>query len=152
MGMSAPTRKRTSRRGNRVHAPLSEINVTPFVDVMLVLLIIFMVAAPLLTTGVPLNLPRAKSAAIETNIQPITISVTRQGEIFLISQGESEVAVSIEDLSTRLRAIAANDTQRTVFVRGDTDVDFGAMMKVMATITEGGFSKVSLLTNSEGAQ
>jgi biopolymer transport protein TolR len=142
-------RKRRAKR----HAPMSEINVTPFVDVMLVLLIIFMVAAPLMTGGVPLDLPQAKSTPLESqNKQPIVVSIGKDGRITLGEQ-ESDV-VKIEDLGAKLQAIvkARGGTagEDAIFVRGDRAVDYGAVARVMARIKDAGFRKLSLVTETDG--
>ncbi|MEL7543215.1 MAG: protein TolR [Pseudomonadota bacterium] len=136
------------RRGSRrvARPAMSEINVTPFVDVMLVLLVIFMVTAPLLTSGVPLDLPKTKSQEISaSNQDPLTVSVNKKGEIFL-----QEAKITLKDIGVKLKAINKGGLDDAVFVRGDTDVDYGLVIKVMAEINRAGFSKVSLLTNGEG--
>ncbi|MDX2205800.1 MAG: protein TolR [Hyphomicrobiaceae bacterium] len=133
------------RRGRaRKHAPMSEINVTPFVDVMLVLLIVFMVTAPLLTAGVPLELPESKGQQLQTNKEPLTISVDKAGRVFI---GETEVR--LEELAPKLKAIAKGGFDEQIFIRGDKGVEYGTVMRVMSRIKLGGFSKVSLITESE---
>jgi len=135
------------RRGRaRKHAPMSEINVTPFVDVMLVLLIVFMVTAPLLTAGVPLELPESKGQQLQTNKEPLTISVDKTGKVFI---GESEV--KLDELAPKLKAMAKGGFDEQIFIRGDKGVDYGSVMRVMSRIKLGGFNKVSLLTESEGS-
>ena len=126
-------------RGRR-YRPLSEINVTPLVDVMLVLLIIFMVTAPLMTSGVPVDLPKTSAAPINSDSEPLTVSVDAQGAIFLQDQ-----QVELPELVTKLQAIAQNNPERRIFVRGDKAVAYGQIMQVMGTITQGGFTKVALL-------
>ncbi|MEL6289027.1 MAG: protein TolR [Pseudomonadota bacterium] len=136
------------RRGSRrlARAPMSEINVTPFVDVMLVLLVIFMVTAPLLTSGVPLDLPEAKAPEVATTSQdPLTISVTRNGDIFL-----QDVKITLEEVGVKLRALNKGGADDGILVRGDTAVDYGLVIKVMTEINAAGFQKVSLLTNAGG--
>lgn len=135
------------RRGSRriQRAAMSEINVTPFVDVMLVLLVIFMVTAPLLTSGVPLDLPKTKSKQLSTDKEPLTVSVNNKGEIFL-----QDTKISLEEVGAKLKAINKGGPDDTIFVRGDTKIDYGLVIQVMARINEAGFTKVSLLTNSEG--
>jgi biopolymer transport protein TolR len=133
------------RSRERRHAPMHEINVTPFVDVMLVLLIIFMVTAPLLTVGVPLELPETKGQQLTSNKEPLTISVQRDGKIFI-----QETQVKLEDIATRLKAIAKGGYDEPIFVRGDKGIDYGTVMRVMGRIKLGGFNKVSLVTESEG--
>jgi len=133
------------RRGRaRKHAPMSEINVTPFVDVMLVLLIVFMVTAPLLTAGVPLELPESKGQQLQTNKEPLSISVDRTGKVFI---GEQEV--KLDELAPKLKAIAKGGFDEQIFIRGDKGVDYGTVMRVMSRIKLGGFNKVSLITESE---
>jgi biopolymer transport protein TolR len=123
---------------------MHEINVTPFVDVMLVLLIVFMVTAPLLTVGVPIELPESRGQQLQTNKEPLTISVQRDGRVYI-----QETEVQLSDLATRLRAIAKSGYEEQIFVRGDKGIDYGTVMKVMSRIKAGGFTKVSLVTESE---
>jgi biopolymer transport protein TolR len=120
---------------------MSEINVTPMVDVMLVLLIIFMVAAPLLTVGVPVDLPQTKAPAITEQKEPLVISVNAQGHLFLQN---SEVAD--DDLVPRLQAITKNNPQADIYVRGDHAISYGRVMEVMGMVGAAGFTKVSLIT------
>ncbi len=122
------------------YKPLSEINVTPLVDVMLVLLIIFMVTAPLMTSGVSVDLPKTDAKPLNTDSQPLTVSINAEGKIFL--QNEE---VQLPELVARLQAVAQNDNERRIFVRGDKDISYGLVMQVMGTITQGGFTKVALL-------
>lgn len=136
-------RRRGSRRGGR--APMAEINVTPFVDVMLVLLIIFMVAAPLLTVGVPIELPETDAQEVSSNEEPLTISLGANGEIFL---QESEIA--LDDLVGRLTAIAEGGYDEAIFIRGDKSIDYGQVMQVMGRINAAGFKRVSLITGQAG--
>jgi biopolymer transport protein TolR len=131
------------RKMRRSHSMMSEINVTPFVDVMLVLLIIFMVAAPLLTTGVSVDLPNSKTKAItEQDNVPVEISVSSKGKIFL---GKTEV--SIERLTELLRGIALENKDRRVYIRADHKLSYGQVMDVMAATNGAGFSKVALITD-----
>ena len=132
------------RRRSRRHAPMSEINVTPMVDVMLVLLIIFMVAAPLLQVGVPIELPQAKGKQLESSKEPLAISVKSDGKVFI---GETEV--SLDEIAPKLKAIAKNGYDEQIFVRGDKGVAYGIVMRVMGRISAGGFRKVSLVTEVE---
>jgi biopolymer transport protein TolR len=141
---------RKSVRGGRAsYRPMSEINVTPLVDVMLVLLIIFMVAAPLMTVGVPVDLPQTRAANLNQEQEPLTISVTADGRVFL---QESEVA--LDALVPQLRAILASQQQapgapeRRIFVRGDRAISYGRVMEVMGTVSSAGFSRVALLAES----
>jgi biopolymer transport protein TolR len=135
---AAGRRRGRARRGRR--AALSEINVTPLVDVMLVLLIIFMVTAPLMTSGVSVDLPKTDAKPINTDSQPLTVSIDAQGKIFLQDQ-----EVQLPELVAKLQAIAQNNQDRRIFVRGDKDIAYGRIMEVMGTITQGGFTKVALL-------
>lgn len=134
------------RRGRRRRraAPMSEINVTPFVDVMLVLLIIFMVAAPLLTVGVPIDLPETQAKALEGDTEPITISVNSAGEIYI-----QDTPIAIDEVVPKLEAIAANGYEERIYVRGDQDADYGTMMKLMGRINAAGFKRLGLVTLEE---
>jgi biopolymer transport protein TolR len=134
----------------RRHAPMSEINVTPFVDVMLVLLVIFMVTAPLLTVGVPLDLPQSKGKQLEANKEPIVISVSARGEVYLGQEQGS--TMQLDEIGTRLKAIAQNrgGVEEPVFVRGDKAVSYGDIARVMGRIRDAGFRKISLVTEVEG--
>lgn len=126
------------------HVLKSDINVTPFVDVMLVLLIIFMITSPMLISGVDVELPEAKTAAIDSEIKPITVSITKNKEIFI-----EETAVKITDLSSKLDAILKAKKDTRIFIRGDKDVDYGMILQVFAEIKNAGFTNVGLLTNVE---
>ncbi|WP_407527529.1 protein TolR [Methylobacterium oryzisoli] len=126
-------------------APLSEINVTPMVDVMLVLLIIFMVAAPLMTVGVPVQLPKTAAAKTSENKKPVVVSVDKDGHAFLAKE-----ALPPEGALARLKAVAAEDPGQTVLVRGDKDVPYGKVMEVMGLVGQAGFAKVSLIANAPG--
>jgi len=132
------------RRRRRRHAPMSEINVTPMVDVMLVLLIIFMVAAPLLTVGVPIDLPETRAKALEGDTEPITISVNSGGKIFI-----QDTEIAIEEVVPKLEAIAKNGYDERIYVRGDQDADYGTMMKIMGRINAAGFKRLGLVTLQE---
>jgi biopolymer transport protein TolR len=126
------------------YRPMAEINVTPFVDVMLVLLIIFMVTAPLLTVGVPIDLPRTKAQQLQGDREPLTITVTNQGRVYL---QESEVPV--DQIVAKLVAIAGAGYDQRIFVRGDARTDYGTVMKVMGTISAAGFRRIALVTETE---
>ena len=126
------------RRGR--YRPLAEINVTPLVDVMLVLLIVFMVAAPLMTSGVNVDLPKTSAAPLNQDSEPLTISVNGAGKIFL-----QDSELPLPELVTKLQAISQGKPDRRIYVRGDKTVPYGTIMEVMATITQGGFTKVALL-------
>jgi biopolymer transport protein TolR len=127
---------------------MSDINVTPLVDVMLVLLIIFMVAAPLLTVGVPIELPKTQANPLKADKPPLTISVKEDGKIFM---GESEL--TIEEIGPKLAAAsqgeARNGLEEVIFVRGDRRAVYGALMKVMGKIASAGFKHISLITEEE---
>jgi biopolymer transport protein TolR len=133
--------RRGRRGGNR---PMSDINVTPMVDVMLVLLIVFMVAAPLMTVGVPIDLPETQARQMNTEAKPITVSVTPDGQIFLGDEPVSET-----DLVTKVAAVAVNGTEDRIYVRGDSGANYGAVMKVMGTLSGAGYSKIGLITDQE---
>ena len=128
------------------YRPMAEINVTPMVDVMLVLLIIFMVSAPLLTVGVPIDLPQSQAKSLEQDKEPLTISVSDKGAVYLQN---SEIA--IDDLVPKLQAIAeargGNDAR--IYVRGDKTVSYGNMMKIMGRLSAAGFHRVALVTEFE---
>jgi biopolymer transport protein TolR len=126
--------------GRRRYRPMAEINVTPLVDVMLVLLIVFMVTAPMITSGVNVNLPQANAKPVNSDSTPITITVNSQDQIYLQNS-----QVQLGNLVATLQQISQNDSTRRVFVRGDKDVSYGDMLQVMATITQGGFTHVALL-------
>ncbi|CAN7444596.1 MULTISPECIES: protein TolR [Sinorhizobium/Ensifer group] len=147
MGMSVGGAKGSGggrrRRGGK-KAIMSEINVTPFVDVMLVLLIIFMVAAPMMTVGVPIDLPETQAKALNSDTQPITVSVNPAGEIFL-----QETPIAIEEVVPKLEAIATTGYNERIYVRGDTNADYGTVMKVMARISAAGFKNLGLVTLQE---
>ncbi|GAA5619031.1 biopolymer transport protein ExbD [Brucella sp. NBRC 12951] len=132
------------RRRGRKKALMSEINVTPFVDVMLVLLIIFMVSAPLLTVGVPIDLPDTQAKAMNADTQPITVSVNSEGKIFL-----QETEIPIDEVVPKLQAIAKTGYEERIFVRGDKAADYGTVMKVMARISAAGFKNIGLVTLQE---
>ncbi|WP_298963268.1 ExbD/TolR family protein [uncultured Methylobacterium sp.] len=131
------------RRGRRSGA-INEINMTPFIDVVLVLLIIFMVAAPMMTTGVPLDLPQTKAAALNSDSKPVTLSIRQTGQVYL---GEDEL--TDDGIVARLSATAKDGFEERVFVRGDKRVDYGRVAQVMAIVTGGGFKKVALVTEQE---
>lgn len=128
------------RRGGRRHRPMSDINMTPFIDVMLVLLIIFMVAAPLLTTGVALDLPQTGAAALNVEKQPLIVSIKADGKIFLM-----DTETSIDELVPKLAAIAKTGPEERIFVRGDKMIAYGKVAEVMAALTAAGYKKVALV-------
>ena len=140
--MPQVVQSRQSRFGRRrSHTPMSEINVTPFVDVMLVLLIIFMVTAPLLTVGVQVDLPKASASVITGDDEPLTITVDAEGRIHL-----QDTMLTLEAVTPRLLAITGNNPDVRIFVRGDKAVDYGRVMAVMGTVNLAGFTKVALIT------
>jgi biopolymer transport protein TolR len=134
-------RHRRRRRG-----VMSEINVTPFVDVMLVLLIVFMVSAPLLTVGVPLDLPQSQAKSLDQDREPLTVSVNVQGQIFLQNS-----EIKVEDLVAKLKAVtdARGGADARIYVRGDKKVDYGTMMRVMGRLSAAGYHRVALVTEVE---
>lgn len=123
---------------------MSEINVTPLVDVMLVLLIIFMVAAPLMTVGVPIDLPETQAREMNAQTQPITVSVNDKGQIFL-----QETEIALEEVVAKLEAISKTGYEERIFVRGDKMADYGTVMQVMARISAAGFKNLGLVTLQE---
>ncbi len=134
--------RRNSRRRSS-HRVISEINVTPLVDVMLVLLIVFMVAAPLMTVGVPIELPKTEAKQMNTSTEPLTISVQSDGKLFL---QETEIAEA--ELAAKLMAIAKNGFEEQLFVRADTNVTYGAVMNVMGLLNGAGYKKIGLVTST----
>jgi biopolymer transport protein TolR len=133
-----PSRGVTRRRRRPL---MGEINVTPFVDVMLVLLIVFMVTAPLLTAGVTVDLPETTAAPLPGQDEPLAVSVNRAGEVYL-----QDSAIALEDLGARLRAITERKPDARIFVRGDRVIDYGRVMEVVGAIHAAGFTKVALVT------
>jgi biopolymer transport protein TolR len=134
------------KRRHRRRWVMSEINVTPFVDVMLVLLIIFMVSAPLLTVGVPIDLPQSQAKALDQDREPLTVSVNGKGQVFLQNS-----EIKVEDLVAKLEAItqARGGTDERIYVRGDRKVDYGTVMRVMGRLSAAGFHRVALVTEVE---
>ncbi len=130
-------------RGNgaRRFQPMSEINVTPFVDVMLVLLVVFMVTAPLLTVGVEVNLPKTTADSLPGDDEPLTVSIDAEGTLYI-----QELEITLDELIPKLKAIAAQRENMRIFVRGDKAIDYGRVMLVMGTINAAGFTKVGLVT------
>ncbi len=131
---------RRLKRQNR-HRPINEINVTPFVDVMLVLLIIFMVAAPLLTVGVPIDLPETRANPLNSDTQPITISVNEAGEVYL-----QETEIPMDEVVAKLDAIAENGYDERIYVRGDKAAAYGNVMRVMGLISQAGYRRLAMVT------
>ncbi|MDB5534609.1 MAG: biopolymer transporter ExbD [Hyphomicrobiales bacterium] len=146
MGMSVAAGKKGGRRRRGVprYGAMAEINMTPFIDVMLVLLIIFMVAAPLLATGVPIDLPETKAAALNIDQKPISVAIDEKGTIYLMDQ-----PVPVDQLADRLRAAAKNGFDERIYVRGARSVNYGRVAEVMSLITSAGYKKVALVTEQE---
>ena len=136
----------SSKRRHRRRAVMSEINVTPMVDVMLVLLIIFMVSAPLLTVGVPIDLPRTQAKSLDQDREPLTVSVNGKGEVYL-----QNAEIKVDDLVAKLQAItqARGGVDERIYVRGDRTVDYGTVMRVMGRLSAAGFHRVALVTEGE---
>jgi biopolymer transport protein TolR len=134
------------RRKHHRRKVMSEINVTPMVDVMLVLLIIFMVSAPLLTVGVPIDLPQSQAKSLDQDKEPLTLSVNDKGQVFL-----QNAEIKLDDLIPKLTAVAdaRGGTEARVYVRGDKKVDYGTMMQVMGRLSSAGFHRVALVTEFE---
>lgn len=146
-GLLETGRRRGGRRGGQIrHKPMAEINVTPFVDVMLVLLIIFMVAAPLLTVGVPVKLPKTAATPLPSEAEePLTLSIAADGRLVL-----QNTPISRTDLIPRLKAIAAQRKNDKLFLRADASVPYGQVMQVMGALNAGGFRNIGLVTDSGG--
>jgi biopolymer transport protein TolR len=135
-----------SARGQRLvgrYRPMSEINVTPFVDVMLVLLVVFMVAAPLLTVGVPVDLPQTQAPPITEPKEPLVITINSEGRIFI-----QETDIPVESLVPRLEAITGSNPEALLYVRGDKAINYGRVLEVMSLVSTAGFRKVSLIAES----
>ncbi len=130
-----------SRRRRRHRPPMSQINVTPFVDVMLVLLVIFMITAPLLTVGVQVDLPETEAGPISGDDESLAITITKENVIFL-----QETEVQLGELVPKLLAISERRTNMRIFVRADTELAYGRVMEVMGTVNRAGFNKVALVT------
>jgi biopolymer transport protein TolR len=146
MAMNGGTAAVAGRRRHRRRPVMAEINVTPMVDVMLVLLIIFMVSAPLLTVGVPLDLPQSQAKTLDLDKEPLTVSVDLKGAVYL-----QNTEIAVEELVPKLKAIteARGGADERIFVRGDRQVDYGTVMKVMGRISAAGFRRVALVTEVE---
>jgi biopolymer transport protein TolR len=134
------------RRRHQRRAVMAEINVTPMVDVMLVLLIIFMVSAPLLTVGVPIDLPQSQAKSLEQDKEPLTVSVNNKDQVYLQNS-----EISLNELVPKLQAVAQTrgGTEARIYVRGDKKVDYGTMMRVMGRLSAAGFHRVALVTEFE---
>ena len=135
-----------SRGGRYKYTRMSEINVTPFVDVMLVLLIVFMVTAPLMSVGVPVDLPKTKAALITQSEEPLVVSVDAKGAVYI-----QDTLVPLENLAPRLVANTGSNPEIRIFIRGDKSIDYGTVMAVMGRLNAAGFKKVSLLAELPSA-
>jgi biopolymer transport protein TolR len=133
--------------GEDRYQPLAEINVTPMVDVMLVLLVIFMVTAPLLTVGVPLDLPKTQAAVITDRKPPVILSLNRIGEVFI-----GDERIDPGNLAERLSGLAAEDPTRIVYVRGDQTISYAQLMEALGMVNRAGFAKVSLIAEAAGSK
>ena len=141
--LNNPRAARGTRGSTRRGRPMSEINVTPFVDVMLVLLIVFMVTAPLLTVGVPVDLPQTRAKSLGEDREPLAVTVDKDGKIFL-----QNAPIGIDDLVPKLMAISENGYNQRIFVRGDKAVDYGKVMEVMGLLNSAGFTRIGLVTDA----
>jgi biopolymer transport protein TolR len=141
--MAATVQRRDFGRGRRRTRPMADINVTPFVDVMLVLLIVFMVTAPLLTVGVPVDLPKTKAQALGQDREPLSVTIRRGGTIYL-----QNTPIAEDDLVARLTAISQNGYDQRIYVRGDKSVDYGRVMEVMGLLSAAGFTHIGLVTDA----
>ena len=142
--MAAPVYSGPGRVGARGrYRPMADINVTPLVDVMLVLLVVFMVTAPLLTVGVPVDLPQTQAPPINEPKEPLVITVNKEGAIYI-----QETSVPTEGLVDRLQAITGNNPDAILYVRGDKDINYGKVLEVMSLVTAAGFHKVSLVAEA----
>jgi len=142
LNVAGPKRRSRRRGGGGSYRPMAEINVTPMVDVMLVLLVIFMVTAPLLTAGIPVNLPQTKADTLSEPTEPLVITVNAEGKIFL-----QETEVPVESLVARLQAITANKPDTKIYVRGDKAINYGRVMEVMGLVKGAGFAQVALIVD-----
>jgi biopolymer transport protein TolR len=145
-GSTAAAAVPVGKRRHRRRPVMSEINVTPMVDVMLVLLIIFMVSAPLLTVGVPIDLPQTQAKSLDQDREPLTVSVNTKGEVFLQNS-----EIKVDELVPKLQAItqARGGADERIYVRGDRKVDYGTVMRVMGRLSAAGFKRVALVTEVE---
>ena len=139
--MAAPIRKISGRRGRGARSLMHEINVTPFVDVMLVLLVVFMITAPLLTVGVPVDLPESRASELPGEDEPLAVSIDAEGTIYV-----QETEVALEELTPRIAAITGENPDTRIFIRGDKAIDYGRVMRVMGALAEAGYLNVALIT------
>ena len=138
--MAANAIARAQRGGRRARSLMSEINVTPFVDVMLVLLVVFMITAPLLTVGVPVDLPEGEVPEIRGEDEPLAVTIDAKGKIYL-----QDTEITLDELAPRLSAVTSQKAETRIFVRGDKSIDYGRVMQVMGTLNEAGFNRVALI-------
>lgn len=143
MGMNVQSKNGGGRAGyRRSYRPMSDINVTPFIDVMLVLLIVFMVTAPLLSAGIPVDLPKTEAAAVsEKDDKPLEVAVNKSGTIYI-----GETKVTRDELLTKLSAITGDDKERRVFIKADQGLPYGKVMEILGSINKAGYKKVALIT------
>ena len=149
MGMTGTVGNAVGKRRHRRQSVISEINVTPMVDVMLVLLIVFMVSAPLLTVGVPVDLPQTQAKSLEKGAEPLVVSLNLKGDVYLQS---SDTPIEIEELVPKLKAVTdarGGGFDERIYVRADRKADWGAVMRVMGRLSAAGFRKVALVTEVE---
>ena len=135
-----PNNRRRSRKNN----PISDINVTPLVDVMLVLLIVFMVTAPLLTVGVPIELPKTSAKQMTDNNEPLTITIDKNSKIYI-----QEMEIDFDDLTEKLEAIGQSNFDQKIYINGDKDISYEVLMRVMAKISSSGYTSIGLVTDIE---
>ena len=135
-----PNNRRRSRKNN----PISDINVTPLVDVMLVLLIVFMVTAPLLTVGVPIELPKTAAKQMTDDNEPLTITIDKNSKIYI-----QEMEIDFDDLTEKLEAIGQSNFDQKIYINGDKDISYEVLMKVMAKISSSGYTSIGLVTDIE---
>src|SRR5437763_3174575 len=149
--MASPVYSGNSRSAGRAaggrYRPMSEINVTPLVDVMLVLLVVFMITAPLLTVGVPVELPQTQAPAINEPKEPLVITLNREGAIYI-----QETTVPVDSLVAKLEAITGANPDAVLYVRGDKEINYGRVLEVMSLVTAAGFHKVSLVAETPKAR
>ncbi len=141
-GLESRGRGRRGRRNK--HAPMSEINVTPMVDVMLVLLIVFMVAAPLLTVGVPIDLPKTEAKSLDTQAKPLTLTITANGKIFI---GDNQV--TLDNIVKTLGSLVGKQKDQRIYLRGDARAGYGVVMRVMGVLSKAGYSRIGLITDQQ---
>jgi len=141
MSLGGGRKNGRGRRGVPRYGAMADINMTPFIDVMLVLLIIFMVAAPLLTTGVSVDLPQTSASALNVDRKPIAVSLNEQGQLYLMDQ-----PIDDADLVAKLQSASGNDVDQRIYVRASKVVPYGRVAQIMAQMTQAGFKKVALVT------